>query len=327
MGGAAFCVGIMYGYLHFVLLVLGVFSENSPLLVDVTTTMNRHTPSVVLILVTLIAAIGWLFTKQSLAELPTFAFLGGRFLIASAILFAFCWRDFAPIPVPLLLRGVLVGCAMGMGMMLWICAISTSQQLGVGAFITSLSVVFSPLLARLVFAELFSRATWVAMPIACAGLGMLSLNGGLSLALDQLLFLGAALMLSVHFILNTRFARQLPPLVLTCIQLAVVGCIAMTASVFTESWPPVASISPAIWGWFIASIVIATSLRYLLQTWSQGRMSTASAALIMVLEPIWVALISSSWLGEQMAPMQLLGCGFIFLALVTQRAGGLIWKT
>jgi len=288
--------------------------------------MERHYPSLVLVLVTLAAGTGWLFTKQSLAELPTYAFLGGRFLIASLVLFAFCWRDFASVPTPLLLRGILVGSAIGLGLVIWVSAIATSNQLGVGAFITSLSFIISPLLARLIFSELISRSTWLAMPLAVGGLAMLSLSGGLSLKLDQLLFLGAAIMFSIHFMLNARFARQLPPLVLTSTQLAVVGVMALSISLLTEQWPRVAEISLSIWWWFAASILISTSLRFLMQTWAQARMSTASGALIMVVEPIWVALISGFWLGEQMSEVQLAGCCLIFMALITQRAGGAIMR-
>jgi drug/metabolite transporter (DMT)-like permease len=75
----------------------------------------------------------------------------------------------------------------------------------------------------------------------------------------------------------------------------------------------------AIWGWLIASVLIATSLRFLLQTRAQSMAPPSHTAIIMTLEPVWTALFAALWLDETMTPLQLSGCTLIFLAMLVNR--------
>ena len=52
--------------------------------------MNRA-PLLLMILVTLLAAAGWLFSKEAIRELPTAAFIGSRFLLAALLLLPLAW--------------------------------------------------------------------------------------------------------------------------------------------------------------------------------------------------------------------------------------------
>ena len=89
------------------------------------------------------------------------------------------------------------------------------------------------------------------------------------------------------------------------------------ASSLLETWP--SAISGNVIGWLLASILIATSLRFSLQTYGQGLAPVSHAALIMVLEPVWTTLAASFWFEESMAAAQMTGCGLIFSALLISR--------
>lgn len=52
--------------------------------------MNR-TPLLLMVLVTLLAAAGWLFSKEAIRELPPAAFIGSRFLLAALLLLPLAW--------------------------------------------------------------------------------------------------------------------------------------------------------------------------------------------------------------------------------------------
>ncbi|QSA19887.1 EamA family transporter, partial [Vibrio furnissii] len=45
---------------------------------------------IILVLTTLLAAAGWVFSKQAIQGLPPFGFIGLRFVTASLILLPFC---------------------------------------------------------------------------------------------------------------------------------------------------------------------------------------------------------------------------------------------
>ena len=102
--------------------------------------------------------------------------------------------------------------------------------------------------------------------------------------------------LAVH----RHFAQSIPPTWLTCIQLAVTGLLGTLLSLLTEQWP--ASIGTGIWGWFAASVLIATTLRYWLLTHALSRMTTAHAALLMLLEPVWTPIQAPSSMTNRWAP-------------------------
>ncbi len=68
--------------------------------------------------------------------------------------------------------------------------------------------------------------------------------------------------------------------------------------------------------WFAVSVVLSTSLRYVLQTLGQSRNSTATAAVIMILEPVWVLLLGISFYQESLPLQKIVGAGLIIFSLL-----------
>lgn len=273
----------------------------------------------ILILATLLAAAGWIFSKEAIQGLAPFQFVGLRFLLASMCLLPFCYKDIRKLNITDLLKTVGVGCLLGISILLWIYAISVSETLSEGAFIMSLAMLFVPLVAWPLFKIAPPRIFWISLPIAIAGLMLLSLSNGWQQSSSQLWFILSATMLAVHFNCNSRSAQRISPLSLTCIQLFVTGSLGIFISAMTEVWPQ--QVSGDIWGWFAMSVLIATSLRYLMQTIGQKHSIAANAAIIMVLEPIWTVILSILWYDEPMPINKILGCLLIFISLFIYRRG------
>ncbi|MCV5246052.1 EamA family transporter, partial [Escherichia coli] len=76
------------------------------------------------------------------------------------------------------------------------------------------------------------RIFWLSLPIAVLGLARLSLVGGWKQSASQLWFLGAALVLALHFNVNSKYSQKLPVLLLTCVQLFSAGCLGLLVSFF-----------------------------------------------------------------------------------------------
>ncbi|MEH6651764.1 MAG: DMT family transporter [Motiliproteus sp.] len=272
----------------------------------------------VLVLVTLLAAVGWIFSKEALAGLPPMLFIGSRFLLAGLVLLILGRSDLYRIKETKVLgRSLFLGAVMAAALLCWIQGLDQGSHLGEGAFITSLGVVLVPVLARLLFGDTVASSTWVSLPVAVTGLALLSLDGGFDPDPGQLYFLSAAVLFSFHFTLIARLAATIPAVILTANQLLVAGLISTIASAIIEPWP--AQVATSVWGWFLASALIATSLRFSLQTYGQGLAPVSHVALIMVLEPVWTALIAAVWFDETMQPLQILGCTLIFSAMLISR--------
>ena len=110
-------------------------------------------------------------------------------------------------------------------------------------------VVLVPLISWLFFGDAMSRASWIALPLAFAGMGLLSLQHGFRPELSQLLFFTAALLLSMTFILNGRAAAHVPALALSAIQLSIVGIVAIALSAGVEEWPE--TWTTDMWWWLL----------------------------------------------------------------------------
>lgn len=270
-----------------------------------------------LILVTLFAALGWVFSTEALVGMTPLVFVGARFLLAGIILGVPAWGPLRQLSPQDWRYALLTGAVMGLALSLWIMGLALAENLGIGAFLTSLAVVFIPIVGKLLFGATTSRSTWVAMAVALLGLAFLRLEGGFSLSASDAFFLLAALVFSVHFNLNTRFAARIPALPMTAVQLTLTGLVAWGLALILEpapTWPEL-----DILGWLLGSVLIATCLRFWLQVKAQGLASASHAAVIMTLEPVWASLLGLLWFGQQMTALQLLGCSLIFSALLVSR--------
>ncbi|WP_421331378.1 DMT family transporter [Aeromonas veronii] len=276
--------------------------------------MNR-TPLLLMVLVTLLAAAGWLFSKEAIRELPTAAFIGSRFLLAALLLLPLAWLREPPPTRAQLLRAAGCGTLLGASLLLWVTAISQSDALGSGAFIMSVATLMAPLAAWGAFQAKPGRHYWLTLPIAIAGLLLLSSSTHWGVSLSLFWFLAAATTLGIQLAVHRHFAQSIAPTWLTCIQLAMTGLLGTLLSLLTEQWPE-AGVSHGIWGWFAASVLIATTLRYWLLTHALSKMTTAHAALMMLLEPVWTLLLSTLFYNEPLGGAKLAGAGLVLGALV-----------
>ncbi|MFM5421681.1 DMT family transporter [Aeromonas veronii] len=276
--------------------------------------MNR-TPLLLMVLVTLLAAAGWLFSKEAIRELPPAAFIGSRFLLAALLLLPLAWLRELPPTRAQLVRAAGCGTLLGASLLLWVTAISQSDALGSGAFIMSVATLMAPLAAWGAFRAKPGRHYWLTLPIAIAGLLLLSSSPHWGVSLSLFWFLAAATTLGIQLAVHRHFAQSIAPTWLTCIQLAMTGLLGTLLSLLTEQWPE-AGVSHGIWGWFAASVLIATTLRYWLLTHALSKMTTAHAALMMLLEPVWTLLLSTLFYSEPLGGAKLAGAGLVLGALV-----------
>lgn len=279
---------------------------------------QKYRGELILLLVTLIAASGWFFSKAALTEFPVMGFIGWRFLLAFLLYLPFAYSSLTNLSKPQFLRSSAVGFCYVLYLTLWIFGLVNSPHFGEGAFLVSLSMLIVPLLAWLFFREKPHKIFWLCFPIALLGLYLLAISKGeFSFSLGSLIFLSSSLAGAIYFVLNNRFAKNIPVLPLTTLQVGVVGLYCSLYSVFFEQYPE--QISLQSWLWFAASVLIATNARMLLQTWGQKQCDVGNAAIIMILEPVWTMILSLIFLGEHLTWLKALGCSAIFIALVLYR--------
>ncbi|MCH8500215.1 MAG: DMT family transporter [Marinobacter sp.] len=296
---------------------------------------DAHKSDLYMVIVTLLAAISWMFSKEAVLMMPPILFIAVRFLLAGAVLALISHRVVRTLSRDQIWRSVRVGLVFGVAMSCWIMGLFHASHVGEGAFLTSLGVVIVPIIAVLIFREPQSPATWAAIPVAVAGLALLSLENGFQPEIGQAYFVIAATIFALYFTLNTRAANtrqetdrrgqtvektRIPALPLTALVLMTVGVLALIFSLFAEAWHPLkGGISGLLVTWVLLSALVGTAARFLLQTYAQSLSPNSHGAVILVLEPIWVALLALAWFGETMTLIQFTGCMLIFAALIINR--------
>lgn len=282
--------------------------------------MNQETKAtIILILTTIFAGLGWIFSKQAINGLPPFAFIGTRFIAASILLVLFCYKQLFALTRSQLINAASVGILMSCALLTWVTAISVTDTLAEGAFISSLAMLFAPLVGWALFKQKPIRMFWISLPFAVLGLGFLSLSNGYHHSPSQVWFLISAVMLAFHFNFNAKYAQRVPSLALACIQLFVVGTVGTIASLLLEQWPD--QITNETWMWIALSTVLATSLRYVMQTMGQKLTTSGNAAIIMILEPVWASSLSVVFYGDDMPLGKVIGCALILWSLFVYRGG------
>lgn len=281
--------------------------------------MHNHSikADALLIIVTLLAAVSWMFSKEAVNEMPPLLFIGSRFLLAGIFLALFSQRSLIGLNPKQWIASAQVGILFGTSMCLWIFGLFHAENLGEGAFITSIASILVAPISYFIFKAKVEKSNWLALPIAFIGLGLLGLENGFHPEKSQLFFLGAAILLSMTFILNGRAAVRMSATALTAISLSFVGIMGILISANMETWPEATTGSMV--QWLLLSALVGTAARFLLQTYAQGLTTPSHAAVIMILEPIWTALIAAFWFNERMSELQLIGCSLIFAALLINR--------
>lgn len=267
--------------------------------------------------VTLIAAAGWLFSKNALATFPPFIFIALRFCLAAFVLCCLSRHALAALTSSDIKRACATGCVLGATILVWVIGLQRIQSIGEGAFLVSLTIVLVPVVSKLLFADKIPRILILALCPAIAGLAFLTLDNGFQFESAQLYFLAATLGFALHITLSSHLVANIPALPNSAIQLTMTGLFAVIAAFLTESWPETTSVSA--WSWVLASAIIATSFRFTLQNRALQSLKPSHASMIFILEPVWTALLGASFLGERLTFFQIIGCALIFTSLVVFR--------
>jgi drug/metabolite transporter (DMT)-like permease len=286
--------------------------------------MTQRHAEILLLLVSMIAAVGWILSKASMAEFQPYTFMGLRFLLAALALSFFCIDDLRRLSINQILRCLATGSALGCGLLSWSVGLHLSDKVGEGAFIVSLSVVAVPIIGRLFFAEKIAPLLLFSLIPAVSGLYFLSLDnlsGGLGFYFEksQWLFLLSTVAFGFHLNLSGYFVKNIPPLALSSLQLGMAGTMAAIGAVVLEKDFNIGQVSNTAWYLLLASALFATSFRFAMQTRALQHLKPSHASMIFLAEPLCTALMSIWWLNETMSANQIMGCLLIFSGVCIYR--------
>lgn len=197
---------------------------------------------------------------------------------------------------------------------------SAFQQLGLvyttagnAGFITSLYVVFVPIVLFLLWSERLQWISIVAVMLAGTGAFFLSTGGRFEVRAGDVIELGGALFWTLHVIVLGKYASKFEPISFSVGQLIVCGFLNIGVGIISEKSLP---LSLPLLGSIAYTAFFSLGLCYTLQVWAQRHTPPADAALILSLESVFAVIAGWFLLNEKLAPVQIFGCVLIFVAVL-----------
>ncbi len=216
-----------------------------------------------------------------------------------------------------------------LGLLLW--AGQTVQQLGldrtseaVNAFLTSLTVVFVPLLMVVLMRRPPAAAIWIPVSMAAMGIWLMTGAAPTGFGAGEVLGLGCAVFFSAHMIVLGEFGRDESPWRMAAGQLLSVGFGSAATSLFVDHGPT--PLTPQVqWGIVTSSviwlnmallIVISTMTAFGLMFYFQPKIDPTRAAFTYLAEPIFAALYAYLVVGRTLSRIAIFGAALILAANV-----------
>ena len=298
--------------------------------------MNRFRADLVLLLVALIWGSAFAVQKIATQYFDQFTFNGLRFILGGLILFPFSkfnpyhktYRVNAdlnqaskkPILYPgldrksvifILLAGLLLFGAAGLQQ----AGLETTTA-GNAGFITTLYVVFVPVILVIFWREKIHWLSWVCAGIAIIGSLLLSTGGTLRLAPGDALEMVGALFWALQLILVSRAVKHMDVITFSVGQYLAAGLLFILISLWLQM--PYDGLAEGWWTILYIGL-LSTAVGYTLQVFGQKYAPATDATILLSMEAVFAALTGFIFLGETMILVQLIGCGLIlFAVLVTQ---------
>ncbi len=266
----------------------------------------------------LIITIGWgssfLLSKNALADLETFNFLGVRFMIAFFVSCSIFMKRMIKIDKKTLLLGLFMGVILYIHYALQTIGLNITT-VSKSAFITGTNVVMVPIFSALLIKRLPQKSAVLGVVFAFVGMALLTLNSGeLGLNFGDVLTFLCAIVFALYIILVGKYTLKVDSISFAIIQIGVVGALSGITSFIIEK----PHLPTTMGSWMnIGFLAIAcTSLAFIVQSVAQQYTSPTHTALIYSGEPVFAAIFAFIVAGEVLGPKGLVGAGLILMGML-----------
>lgn len=184
-----------------------------------------------------------------------------------------------------------------------------------GGFLTSLYVLFVPVIAYVLIRSRPHPIIYVGAPLALVGI--FYLNGGRLDRLNEgdLLIIGSSVLWGLHvFLLGHMAARIGMPVFISAVYFLAAGILALIFAFAIET--PTLEALAGGWREILYAGVLSTAVAFTLQAIGQQYVPPANAAIILSAEALFAALGGAVILGERLSLVGYFGAAAIFAAIL-----------
>jgi drug/metabolite transporter (DMT)-like permease len=267
-----------------------------------------------LLLVAVIWGGGFIAVKDSLNVITPFYQMAFRFGFSTLLMYIVFYSRVKKINKTQFKNGTIIGVFLFLGFAFQTVGIKYTSA-GKSAFLTAIYVVLVPFLQWLFLKKKPDNYSLAGAFICLIGISFLTLQGGLSIGAGDTLTLICAFAFAGQIIAIGKYVEADDPLILTIVQLGIAAILSIMVAIFFEPIPVNMNLRAV--GSIVYLAVFSTTLAFLIQNIAQKYTSSTHAAIILSLESFFGALFSVLFFKEIFNFLMILGCGLIFIAIIT----------
>lgn len=270
-----------------------------------------------ILLQSVIYGFGDPISKAAYEAMPVYSLLSLRYLIAAAVLMLFAGKKiFYGLKRYPVKAWILPSICMALSYIFNNVGLQLTAATSV-AFLRSLSVVITPVLAWLVYRKAVNKKLIPILIFIVIGSYLLCGLGGLaSFGLGEIVTLLAALMVAGSLVFGEKALKQMDALTLTATQTMVSAVIAtVCAFAFDGGWN-LHIATPSIWATILYLGIVCTIFGYLLQNIALQKIPDRTVALLQCSCPVLTAVFSFFLLGEVLSLPGIVGAAIILICVI-----------
>ena len=237
-----------------------------------------------------------------------------RFLGAFLITFPILYKSITPLKKRELVCAAKLGTLMFVACLSMVLGVKSTTATNAG-FIVGMSVVFVPVILRIVYKVRISANTIVALAMSMAGICLLTLGGEMGFHSGDLLCLVCAVCYASYIVFTGSSLCGLNPVAVGVMQFLFMGLYSAAASLIAGGFTLPTSF--VFWSSMAVMVVLGTAYCFIMQVISQQHVSATAAGITLSLEPVFSALFAYVTLGERLGLGQFAGAALML--------GGVLW--
>ena len=280
--------------------------------VNKSTNKYRLGAELLIVLQSVIYGFGDPISKIAFEVVPVYTMMSVRYTIAFAVCFFIFGKRIVNTVKSVPVKAWLIpGMCIGLSYVLNNVALSLTDATSV-AFLRSLAVVFTPLLAFIAYKKRYRWQQILVQVIVLPGMYLLCVRGGLSgFGAGEVVSLAAAALSAGALVFTGRYLEIVDPVLMTALQAACSAAIAIAGSLVVEGGLHLHITSVPAWLIILYLAVMCTFLGYLMQNLALTRISARSVALLQSLCPVMTAVFAFVLLGERLSAAGIAGAAII----------------
>jgi drug/metabolite transporter (DMT)-like permease len=195
----------------------------------------------------------------------------------------------------------------------------TRTSPAVNAFLTSLNVLFVPMIVACITRRLPTPALLISILLAVAGIWMLSNPGRTGFGVGEILGVVCSVLFSVHIVLINTLLKRDTPARMVGGQMIITGAAVFIVALALEPQaraprvlllPFAGSVLPS----FAMLVAVSSLLAFGLMIFFQPKVEPTRAALIYLTEPVFAGAYAWIFAGDALTLQQIAGAGLIIAA-------------